>query len=97
MNLNNQKYFLTLLIGLLLVLLLTSSFFHNHPITLEEPSTCPVYLFQITLASAIISILAFTLSLLDKSQFIIFFQSSYIPHKVYIGKLSNRAPPADLD
>jgi len=97
MNYKDKKYILPLLIGLFLVLVLTSSLFHNHPITLEEPSTCPVFLFQISLATAIISVLVSALLTLNKSEFTVFYNSSYIPKKIYFNNLSNRAPPTDLD
>jgi hypothetical protein len=92
----SRQYALSILIGLFLVLILSSSFFHNHSPTFQEPFTCSVILFQTVLSTAIISLLLFELSRLDKSEFIIFYKFLYLPQQNHFRKLSNRAPPEDL-
>jgi hypothetical protein len=96
MKLNNRKYALSILIGIFLVLITTSSFFHNHAPSIKEPTSCPVFIFQTILATAIISLFIFALSRLDKSEYLVFYTSSYIPKKIPYHQHTNRAPPENL-
>jgi hypothetical protein len=96
MNLKNRKYALSVLIGLFLVLLSTSSFFHNHGPAIEEPVSCPVFLFQTVLSTAVISLILLVLTRIDNSEFFAFNQSTQIPKKLYFPTCANRAPPGDI-
>ena len=42
---------------LLVLLMISADFFHNHPVTMAEPTDCPVYLFQVSLSSGLIFLL----------------------------------------
>jgi hypothetical protein len=96
MKINKRKYALSILIGLFLVLMATSSLFHNHSPSIKEPTTCPVFIFHTVLNAAIISLLLFGLYRLDKSDFQLFFKSLHIPQKIYFSQHTNRAPPENL-
>jgi hypothetical protein len=95
MNLNNRKYVLLILAGLFLTLILSSSLFHNHVPTLEEPFTCPVFLFQTVLSMAIISLFLAQIGI-EKYEIFTSYHSVNIPKRIYYLNLSNRAPPKDL-
>jgi hypothetical protein len=96
MKLNNRKYALSILIGLFLVLIATSSLFHNHKPSFEEPVNCPVFLFQTVLATAIISIFLIALAGVDHFEYLLLYKESHHHRNIHFRSISNRAPPEDL-
>jgi hypothetical protein len=86
------KYTISLFTVLLLVLIITAEFHHNHPTLISVHETCTVAVFQSVIASGLIYLLVIVLIHGEHKPFL--FDNSprttkYIPRSV----LSDRAPP----
>lgn len=93
MNKMLKKYTALGLTGLILVLAISSFFLHNHPISFEEPSSCPAHIFQITITSALIIFLMLSLLFIDETEIKSIFYQKYIPRNSHYNKIAGRSPP----
>ena len=91
---NIVKHIIFLFVGLFIFLVLSSSFFHHHPITLEEQPTCPVHIFQTTLMGATFVFISFFMFSSDRLQGLLGLTAFYIPTKIISYQIISRAPPS---
>jgi hypothetical protein len=86
----SATFFLTILF---LVLVISSPFLHNHPVSFQEPSACPAHLFEIIISAALILLLLIVLLFQKKQGLTPRSAGLIIPQSTFYYNITNRAPP----
>ena len=90
---STSKYIISIFTVLLVILVITSDFHHNHPVSIQVHETCAVAVFQTAVTCGLLFFLILLLltDLSPKLTPILF--TIYIPRFLPRSKLSDRAPP----
>jgi hypothetical protein len=87
------KYISVVFAVLLLLLVVSADFHHNHPATVAASANCSVFLFQSTIATGLILLFLFLVLVDLKSQVTYPLYSVSIPRFLPYSKPADRAPP----
>jgi len=87
------KYFISFFTISFLLLLVAAPLFHDHAISLEEPVTCPVYIFQITVASILVFSTVVASAFIRSEAFFLPLNLTNDLRSALPSKIISRAPP----
>ena len=87
------KYIIALFAVVLLTLVITADFHHNHPATVSGSPDCAVYLFQTAVSSGLVFLFLVLFLVEIKSEVRHQFYTLLIPRFLPYSELTNRAPP----